>query len=104
MTLVEANDELESTKYDNVLWKGPSSRGANRERNAALREGKKIAQACDNVLVIVSVGPYRSHDVHWEHIGTEEDTGKEVIELDYYSVRPGYGYTDEIIDDIQREL
>ena len=61
--------------------------------------GEKMAKAFPEYEIWVTGGPYRFYDVKYQ-----VDAKAKIISLDFYSVRPGLHYTNEIVEEIKEKL
>jgi hypothetical protein len=61
--------------------------------------GIAVAKAFPDFEVWVTCGPWRAYDVQYQ-----VDWEQKIIALDFYSVRPGFKYLQEIIEEIKRKL
>jgi len=63
------------------------------------KAGIKVAKAFPDFEVWVTCGPWRPYDVQYQ-----VDFDQKIIALDFYSVRPGFNYLNEIIEQIKRQI
>ena len=93
---VEQSDPLDGdwheTDHERVFYVYAFGRGE-------IEDAKEYAERFNDWYIVVTCGPYRSHDVSYT-IRPDHDA----IHLDYYSVRPGVGYVDEMGDEIRRSI
>lgn len=98
----ESPEDWIQTEHGN-LYKRKESDGPSllqRKGGNPLEAAKEVAKAFhDGWDVIVTVGPYRAHDVSYR---VDPETKR--INLDYYSIRPGTEYTEDIIRSITKDL
>jgi len=63
------------------------------------RTGEELAKMFPSFTVWVTGGPYRGYDVRHQ-----VDLKKKIISIDFYSVRPGFGYMREVVAEIKAFL
>jgi hypothetical protein len=88
---------VKSALKGRVFYEHVDVSGASAEmlRNA----GIAVAKAFPDFEVWVTCGPWRAYDVQYQ-----VDWEQKIIALDFYSVRPGFKYLREIIEEIKRKL
>lgn len=91
------NDSHIETEHDRVYYTEGSE---NLKGRGEFDVAKRIADAFPSYKVLVTIGPWRSHDMMWE---IEEDSN--LIKLDFYSVRPTGTYrVENVIGEIRDKL
>lgn len=93
-TETESPDQWVETAHDRVFGRNGSD--AQHATHDAVYE---FADGFPDWTIVVTGGPYRSHDVKYR---TQDPS--DIIHLDFYSVRPGYGRLDEVADDVRAYL
>ena len=91
----DSNNSINPTNHPRVYHLGSAyDRGE-------IKVATKIANALEkNWRVIVTIGPYRGYDLQYE-LHSEKD----ILHLDFYSVRPCGGYNiSEVISDIKESI
>lgn len=93
----ETAEDWIATSYDRVYFR----RGTPRldADHAVLKAGRKVADAFPEWDIVITYGPYRGYDVQYR-----VNRQSKSINLDFYSVRPGVQYIDDVIRDIEQAL
>ncbi|WP_336036656.1 hypothetical protein [Halobacterium yunchengense] len=86
-------DNYVPTDHDRVVYEATTDKYGRGE----LAVAKAVAEAVDDYTVVISMGPYRGYNVHYD-----TDVENKTIELDFYSASPQRGYSAaEVIADIK---
>jgi hypothetical protein len=64
-----------------------------------IEDAKEYAERFEDWYIVITCGPHRSYGISYT-IRPDHNA----IHLDYYSVRPGVGYVDDMGDDIQKGI
>lgn len=97
----ETPDDWMDTTHERVYFRTEAASAALRSSAEAVVDGAAtVAEALPATwTVVITGGPYRGYDVRYN-----SDTDTQRIHLDFYSVRPGLNYLEDIVDDVTAGL
>lgn len=89
------DNEWVSTKYDRVFYK--HEKGKMFEERGYLAIGRRLAEEFEDVTFVLTVGPYRSHDLMY----AIRDPFNRVVQIDIYSPMAMHRTNDEIRENFE---